>query len=172
MRSYNIKETEQNCLSQEISDAIGFFDGIDIGTLIDNNGYPFINEYLTIRKANSEYEGEISLRNNAETELSFSSFFQWLNDQVSNGRKINEIGLMEAFLCGIRASSRFPIYPVLYYMLHMYLSKVNGLNVDISILDDIYNQVVEENSGIPFKIQDCNKDFNIVDAIKLKGGEK
>lgn len=174
MKTYNLEDSEQKSLSQEIGDTLGFCEGYDIRTLIDNNKYPFIAEYFSLQIARKETDSniEIDLRGNGVEEMSFAYFFQWLWDEITNGRKISEIGLMEAFLCGIRACSRFPKYPILYYTLCIYLMKRYDTDkVDISLFDEIYNRIVEENSGVSFKVQECGKDFDIIKAIKVIVGK-
>jgi len=170
MKQVNLEEIKQKNITQQIVDTIGFCEayGDDFGTLIDNNGYNFIDEYLSVDKG-LDVNSEITIKSYVVNEISYAYFFQWLIDELNKGRKISEIGLMEAFLCGTRACSRFPKYPVLFYILYMYLLKTTGSDIDISVLDNIYNQVVEENTGIPFKIQDCDKNLDIIKAIKLIG---
>lgn len=174
MKTYNLEDSEQKSLSQEIGDAIAIYNSTDIETLTDNNGYSFIIEYLSLQAKKEELDttSEITLRDNCINEMSYAYFFQCLMNEIDNGRKSSEIGLMEAFLWGVQSSVKFPKYPVLYYIICVYLLKTKCADIDVSILDEIYNLLVKENSGISFKIQDYNKDFNLVDAIKLIGGEQ
>ena len=158
MKTYNLEEKNVNT---------------NIETLVDNNGYRFIDQYNSIPKNNITLTGEYGLRTNIENELTFAYFFQWLKLIVEDKQDIKKIGLMEAFLNGVRACTRFPSYATVYYVLYYYLSKTIGCdgNIDTSIIDDIYNYLIERNNGISMRIQDYDDDFNLEKAIKLIGNK-